>query len=112
MTRKKGSGEEITVGNTTVKLYSFQRGERTIYSLNNYLEGKRQVRQFSDYGEAKREANSIARRLEAGQRKVLNLTDNDAATYTRAVDYLKATGQALDFAAKEYADAFTTLDGL
>ena len=112
MTRKKGSGEEITVGNTTVKLYSFQRGERTIYSLNNYLEGKRQVRQFSDYGEAKREANSIARRLEAGQRKVLNLTDNDAATYTRAVDYLKATGQALDFAAKEYADAFTTLEGL
>ena len=112
MTRKRGSGEEITVGNTTVKLYSFQRGERTIYSLNSYLEGKRQVRQFSDHGEAKREAQSIARRLEAGQRKVLNLTDDDAATYTRAVDYLKATGQALDFAAKEYAEAFTTLDGL
>jgi hypothetical protein len=40
MTRKAGSGEVITVGNTTVKLYSFKRGERTIYSLNNYLEGK------------------------------------------------------------------------
>ncbi len=112
MARNAKSGEAITVGNTTVKLYQFKRGERTIYSLNNYLDGKRQVRQFSDYGEAKQEAQSIARRLEAGQRKVLNLTDDDAATYTRAVDYLKATKQALDFAAKEYADAFTTLDGL
>ncbi len=112
MTRKAGSGEAITVGNTTVKLYSFKRGERTIYSLNNYLEGKRQVRQFSDYGEAKQEAQSIARRLEAGQRKVLNLSDADAATYTRAVDYLRPTGQALDFAAKEYAEAFASLEGL
>ena len=69
-----------------MKLYSFQRGQRKIYSLNNYVSGKRQVRQFSDYAEAKREAQSIARRLETGQRKVFNLTDDDAATYVRALD--------------------------
>jgi integrase len=107
----KKSGETITVGNTSVKLYTFRRGERSIYSLNNYVSGKRQVRQFSDYGEAKREAQSIARRLEEGQRKVFNLTDDDAATYVRALGYLKSTGHALDFVVKEYADAREILGG-
>ncbi len=39
-------------------------------------------------------------------------SDADAATYTRAVDYLRPTGQALDFAAKEYAEAFASLEGI
>jgi integrase len=110
--KAKESGETITVGNTSVKLYMFQRGDRKIYSLNNYVSGKRQVRQFSDYDTAKEEARSIARRLEEGQRKVFNLTDDDAATYVRALGYLKPTGHALDFAVKEYADAVQSLAGM
>ena len=97
MARKaKESGETITVGNTSVKLYTFRRGDRKIYSLNNYVSGKRQVRQFSDYDTAKEEARSIARRLEEGQRKIFNLTDDDAATYVRALGYLMGLKPPLD----------------
>ena len=105
MARSKAKVELIKDGSTVVRLYTIDRDDRTVYSVASYLEGRRQLKQFSDYAEAKKQAQAIARRLTAGERKVLSLTDDDAWAYERAVGYLAPWGVEVDVATREYSQA-------
>jgi len=103
--RKKANVELIKSGSVVVRLYTINRPDRTIYSVASYLEGRRKLKQFVNYEEAREEAQTIARRLATGQKKVLSLTDADAWAYERAVGYLAPWGVEVDVAAREYSQA-------
>jgi len=105
MASKNSKVELIKDGSTLVRLYTVARPDRTIYSVASYLEGKRQLKQFSDYAEAKKQAQTIARRLSAGEKKVLSLTDADAWAYERALGHLSPWNVEVDVACREYSQA-------
>jgi integrase len=105
MASRKSKVELVKDGSTVVRLYTVTRPDRTVYSVASYLEGKRQLKQFADYAEAKRRAQSIARRLSAGERKALSLADADAWAYERAMGYLAPWNVEVDAACREYSQA-------
>jgi hypothetical protein len=111
MTRKSDV-EEVKEGSVIVKIYTVNRGQRKVFSVANYYEGKRKIQQFTDYKKAKEEARKIARQLNEGQHKILSLSDDDAWTYTRALDAIKNYPVRLDAAVNEWAAANKILGGI
>lgn len=88
---------------------SFQKNGTPVYSLQYWLGGKRHRQAFADWAEAKTKAESIVKKLAAGDAAALALTGDDQRIYLRSVETLKPTGIALDSASIRFAEAFKVL---
>jgi len=107
---------DVTVGNVKVRIYSRQRptatgGTRTIYEVCDYSTGVRRMRGFSNPTEAKDEATRIARLMSTGDVHAATVSGKDMASYGRAVELLRPTGQSIEYASATYAQAYEILGG-
>ncbi len=81
------------------------------YTLAYRLLGKLKREAFADLSLAKQAGADAIRRIADGEQAVLQLASRDREAYQRAVEALAPFKVDLDFAAQEYADARTVLNG-
>ena len=86
-------------------------GKYTSYALAYHLLGKFKRETFADLSLARQAGAEAIRRIADGQQAVLELANRDRESYQRAVEALTPFNVDLDFAAREYADARTVLNG-
>lgn len=102
---KAQSVQTVTHGNVTLKVYTVDRSNRTIYAVAHKEGGRRQLKQFSKIETALTWAQNRAKEIDKGKVPSLMLSPTEAALYQRAKQFLAPTKKAIDEAAKEYADA-------
>lgn len=83
----------------------------TSYTLAYSLLGKLKRETFADLGEAEAAGEDAIRRIAGGEQAILQLANRDREAYQRAVEALAPFKVGLDFAAAEYAEARTVLNG-
>ena len=98
-------------GHVTVKIYKTPTRGCNSFTVVHHLGDVRQRRYFTDLALAVTAAETTANALSTGELKVLELTNDDRLSYVRALETLKPTGQPLDVAASQYAQAFKILEG-
>jgi integrase len=101
--------ELATVGNAAVKIYRRERtngdGEtRFIYEVADYTAGRRRLRGFGDLTEARKDADRIARQLSTGDATAAQMRNSDAASFGRAMELIRTTGDSLELVAARYAE--------
>jgi integrase len=103
----------ITVrkGHAVVKIYEVKNRDRTNYTVSYISPQGRQRKNFADIVSAKREANSIARRLTAGDMEALKLSGQERQIYVEAERAIAGTGLPMHSVAHEFARAFEILGG-
>jgi integrase len=103
----------ITVkrGHTVVKIYRTPSRGCDSFTVVHYLGTERQRKTFANLGLAMTEAETIANKLSTGELDVLTLTNDNRLAYVRAIEALKPTGQPLEVATIQYAEAFKILEG-
>ena len=109
MKRKYGKPEHIIVGNSIVKIYPHVKSKgRTepyvCWQVADFTSGERRFRTFADHDSAVREAKRIAGLLSAGDAIAAAMSSNDAASYGRAVELIRPTGDPLELVAARYAE--------
>src|SRR5690242_7639008 len=108
--RKKQKPETVKVGHITVKIYPHRKriaGQKRPYlnwQVADYTTGERKWRTFADHAAAIREAERIAGLLSAGDVTAATMKNADAASWGRAVELIRPTGDALEVAAARYAE--------
>ncbi|HEY3855975.1 MAG TPA: hypothetical protein VGO67_16425 [Verrucomicrobiae bacterium] len=111
--RRAAKPATVKVGNIKVTIYQRERdtatGKRIVYEVADYSSGERRMRGFSDAQEARLEAERIARQMSAGDSMAAQLTNADAVSYCRAVEFLRPTGIPLESAAQTFADCLKVL---
>lgn len=112
--KRKANVTKVKVGSVTVRIYARSRktvggGERTVFELADYSTGVRRLRGFSDEAEAVREARRIAGQLSTGNAEAARMMGHEAASYTRAIELLRQTGDTLETACDRYANAVKVL---
>ena len=102
-------------GSVVVKIYNREKrvGGRTYvaYEVADYSAGPRRMRSFNDHAKARTCAQDIARRLAAGESTMAAMRNTDAASYARALEFLKPSGTALETACATYSRAVEALGG-
>jgi integrase len=103
---------QIKRGNVTVKVY------RTVaatgyasYQVADYSSGFRRLVSLSNLEDARQRALSIADKMNAGEKEVLALRGEDAASFVRATAALKTTGVSLEHAVSAFVESFDLLGG-
>ena len=100
----------LTVGNVKVRIYTVTRADGyTFHQIADYTGGTRKLRSFASLPEARAEAERIARLLASGETTAARMRGTDAASYGRAVELLRQTGDPLELVAARYANAVTIL---
>jgi integrase len=113
----KPNVERVKVGNIRVAIYTRERTQTKngvaytgrAYEVADYSTGSRRLRSFADKGEARREAERIARLMASGESTAAQMRGGDAASYSRAIELLRPTGDALELVASRYAEAVAVL---
>jgi integrase len=99
----------------TAKIYKQTRrkgeADYTSFTLAYSLLGKRKLEAYSDLDDAKQGGEDAIKRIATGQQEILQLSNRDKDVYQRAIEFLKPFNVALDFAAQEYAEMRTILNG-
>jgi integrase len=96
----------------TAKIYkSLSNKGYVSYVLTYSLLNKRKVAFFAKVDEAKAGGEEAIRRIASGEQDVLTLANSARAEYQRAQEAVKPFNVALDFAAAEYAEIRTILNG-
>lgn len=108
---KTGKAIRVKVGGVTVSIYHrIRKGtDYEQFQLADYLTGRRILRTFSNKAEAIREAERVARLLSRGEAAAARIQSADAAAYTRALQLIEPTGDAIEIAASRYAQAVNLL---
>lgn len=103
----------VSQGNVTVKIYKGRNRSNPLYTIA-YIgtDGHRVRSSFVNLEKAKVEAGRIAIQLNNGQFELLQLSQMDAAIYTRATGSIQSTGRPLDGVCTEFAEAFHILGSL
>ena len=104
-------------GNTTVAIYRRDKFHKAsgktyqVFEVADYTAGQRRLQSFSDSAKAIAEAQRIGRLLASGETSAAKLGGNEAASYGRAVELLRAGGldTPLELVAARYAQAVTIL---
>ncbi|MEP6667845.1 MAG: tyrosine-type recombinase/integrase [Chthoniobacter sp.] len=103
---------EIKVGSVTAKIYrSVARGRELFTVAYRDTNNRRVKKSFADFGSAKLEAQGAATKIQNGQIDVLELTSEDRIVYQHSIELLRPSGQPLDSAAAQFAEAFRILGG-
>jgi integrase len=100
---------KVERGSATVRIYQTPHGEEKYFTISYWTDGKRHRQVFPTFKKAKKAATSKAEEMDRGQHGAVKLTNADSAAYVRAIDLLKPSGVALEFAASEYANAVKRL---
>ncbi len=105
---KTGKAIRVKVGGVTVSVYHrIRKGtDYEQFQLADYLTGRRILRTFSDRATAIREAERVARLLSRGETAAASIRSADAGAYTRALQLIEPTGDAIEIACSRYAAAF------
>src|SRR5690242_15846850 len=105
-------------GSVTVKVYRVKnkafkdnQEERFSYTVDYFLYGKRKQKMFADLDEAEEHAKGIAEDFGAGRLECVELRGTALNSYRHAMEALKTTCVPLEFAAREYAEAWKLLEG-
>ncbi|MFN3408377.1 MAG: tyrosine-type recombinase/integrase [Limisphaerales bacterium] len=100
----------VKQGPVAVKIY-FTRpeGKAPFWQVADYSTGRRVLRTFADKGEALAEAQRIARQIASGQAEAAAMSNAEAASFGRAIQLLRPTGDALEIACARYAAAVAIL---
>jgi integrase len=108
---KENKFESVCAGNVVVKIYhrTTKGGKYHTWEVVDRSSGTRLLRSFSNHDKAIAEANRIARLISTGESHAARITGKDAASFGRALELLRPTGQAIEFAAANYAKAFEIL---
>ena len=104
-------------GNTTVSIYRRDKFHKAsgktyeVFEVADYTTGQRRLQSFSDPAKAIGEAQRIGRLLATGETSAAKLRGNEAASYGRAIELLRAGGvnTPLELVAARYADAVKAL---
>ena len=113
--RKKQKPETVKIGHVTVKIYPHRKkrkGRKTPYlnwQVADMTTGERKWRTFADHAAAIREAERIAGLLSAGRVTAASMNNSDAASFGRAVELIRPTGDALEIVAARYAECVKIL---
>lgn len=105
--------QRIKRGSSVVTLYRTPSRGHTAFTLVFYdpRSGKRCRQCFSDYGRAREVAEGTVQSLACGEPEVLVLRGRELLGYRRAMEILSPTGEALEAAARQFAEARTLLGG-
>src|ERR1035437_3895460 len=96
----------------TAKIYKIISKKGYVsYVLTYSLLNKRKVAFFANPTDAKAAGEEAIRRIGSGEQDVLTLANSARNEYQRSQEVLKPFNVALDFAATEYAEARTILNG-
>ncbi len=102
----------IRAGNTTVAIYKRTRADGSPgFEVADYSTGTRKLRSFPTAATARAEAERIAFALARGDAAAAAVNGKDAASYARALELLRPTGQSLELVASTYAKAYADLGG-
>ena len=101
----------IKSGHAIVKIYRVKDRKSFNYTVAYNKPTGRVKKTFADFVLAKREANSIVRRLAAGDLESLKLTGADRQIYIEAEQAIEGTGLSLHSVAHEFQRAFKILGG-
>jgi len=113
MKHRKRRIETIRVGNAAVKIYRRTRavdGNRyPTFEVCDYTGGRRRLRSFADHQAAQREARRIAGLLAKGDAVAAALSGQEAASFARCLELLRAVGAPPELACARYAEAVGVL---
>src|ERR1017187_4268534 len=85
-------------GNTTVAIYRRDKFHKAsgktyqVFEVADYSAGQRRLQSFSDPAKAIAEAQRLGRLLASGETSAAKLGGNEAASYGRAIELLRAGG--------------------
>ena len=99
----------VNRGSATVRIYLTPHGKENYFTISYWLDSKRHRQVFPTLKKAKAAATTKAEEMDKGHHGAVKLTNADSAAYVRAMDLLKPSGAALEFAASEYASAIKRL---
>jgi integrase len=103
-----------TVGNVGVKIYRRERKKldgsiRYVYEVADYSTGIRRMLGFSDLAKARKKGDTLAGLVSSGDIAAAQLRGPQVASYGRAVELIRPTGDSLELAASRYAEAVKIL---
>ncbi|MCP5517642.1 MAG: hypothetical protein H7A45_10360 [Verrucomicrobiales bacterium] len=102
--------ERVTVGSVTVRIYPRTKPAGYVaYEAADYSLGRRRLRSFADHAKARREAERIAGLMAAWEATAAQIRGPEAASYGRAVELPRPTGDALELVASRYDKAVKPL---
>ncbi|MCO5053407.1 MAG: tyrosine-type recombinase/integrase [Verrucomicrobiae bacterium] len=110
----------VKVGSVAVKIYERARifntpqgkpVKRTLYQVVDYSQGTRRVLDRLSFETAEAEAQRLARQIAGGQTTAAALHNRDAASYGRAMEFLRPRRLTLELVASTYAQAYDLLGG-
>jgi integrase len=111
-TRQKQGPILVKSGNVTVKIYPVKNRGRDLYTLTyRATNGDLVRRQFADLAKAKIEGEIAATKIQNGHVHVLELVDRDRDIYLHSQEVIRPTGERLDMAAANYAEAMRIIRG-
>lgn len=107
----------VEMGNAVVKIYrreigrELKRGKRTytVFEVSDYSTGSRRLRSFSNEAKARKEAETIARKLSAGDVRAAQIDSRDAAALGHSMQLLRPTGIPLLTAVTRVVEAVKIL---
>lgn len=100
---KPGFPLVFKAGQAKAKIYKTPSNGCNQFTVCYYLGTKRVRESFSDLDKAKVAAQAAAAMLCAGELNVLSLQGEDRASYVRAMEFIRPTGVALEWAAMQFA---------
>ncbi len=107
---KEAWPRSVQVGGTVVKVYRRQRCDGAFsYEVADYSTGRRKLRSFSDSDKAMSEAIRLARLMASGDSVAARITGREAASFGRAVELLRESGDPVELACARYAAAVKML---
>lgn len=92
-----------------VKIYRLPREGGEYFQVADHSTGTRRLRSFGTRADAIAEAERISRLLSGGQAEAARMTNFEAASYGKAIELLRDTGDALEIACHRYAEAVKVL---
>ncbi|MGE3312315.1 MAG: tyrosine-type recombinase/integrase [Limisphaerales bacterium] len=98
---------KISEGNVSVSIYRQDRtaqGKGITYIVADRSSGSRRLQSFADLDKAKLEAARLARLLATGQTHAAAFSNEDAASFGRAVTLLAESGAGLELACSIFAE--------
>src|SRR5215469_1418248 len=116
-TKRRAKPKTETEGDVTIKIYPHRRrvkGKKERYvcwQVADKTTGKRRFQTFRSLDQARRVAKKIAMRIASGQATAAQMTNAQAASFGRASELIRPTGDSLEIAAARYAEAVKILGG-
>ncbi len=96
-------------GSAVVRIYKTSSRGYPLFQVSDFSQGSRRLRSFADEGEALTEAARIARPIANGQTTAAAMRNPDAASFGRAMEILRPTGDSIELAASRYAEVVKLL---